>query len=71
MQPLNNPFGTRLLSMSQVRSVTDVSGTDNLQWRERANVNAMARPMLLAAPITNARFPEEFSWRFHQDKDQP
>ena len=28
LQPLDNPFGTRLSPMSQVRSVTDVSGPD-------------------------------------------
>ena len=29
LQPLDNPFGTRLSPMSSVRSVTDVSGLDN------------------------------------------
>jgi hypothetical protein len=28
LQPLDNPFGTRLSPMSQVRSVTHVSGLD-------------------------------------------
>jgi len=30
LQPLDDPFGTRLSPMSQVRSVTHVSGPDNL-----------------------------------------
>jgi hypothetical protein len=30
LQPLDNPFGTRLSPMSQVRPVTHVSGPDNL-----------------------------------------
>ncbi len=30
LQPLGNPFGTRLSPMSQVRSVTDVSGPDRV-----------------------------------------
>lgn len=28
LRPLDNPFGMRLSPMSQVRSVTDVSGAD-------------------------------------------
>ena len=32
LQPPDNPFGTRMSPMSQVRSVTHVSGSDNAQF---------------------------------------
>ena len=35
LQPLDNPFGTRLSPMSQVRPVTDVSGLDSRELAER------------------------------------
>ena len=39
LQPLDNPFGTRLSPMSQVRSVTYVCGPDTGSLAERVSVN--------------------------------
>jgi hypothetical protein len=40
LQPLDNPFGTRLSPMSQVRSVTYVSGLDTRPvWRRGRDSN--------------------------------
>jgi hypothetical protein len=35
LQTIDNPFGTRLSPMSQVHSVTYVSGPDNCEMAER------------------------------------
>ena len=42
LQPLDSPFGTRLLSMSEARSVTHVSGPD-MKNLERAKGRTLAK----------------------------
>ena len=46
LQALDNPFGTRLSLMSQVRGVTHVSGTDRSRLAERAVTNPSPVPCL-------------------------
>jgi hypothetical protein len=41
LQPLDNPFGTRLSPLSQVRSVTYVSGLDNNSIGERGGTRTL------------------------------
>ena len=43
LQPLDNPFGTRLSPMSQVRSVTYVSGLDRSSLAERVGFEPTVR----------------------------
>ncbi len=38
LQPIDNPFGPRLSPMSQVRSVTHVSGPDNEMFGGRCRI---------------------------------
>ncbi len=50
LKPFDNPLGTRLSPMSQVRSVTYVSGLDNqLRWRSQQNKQSDANQQLALA----------------------
>ena len=55
LQSIDNPFGTRLSPMSWVRSVTDVSGPDNLKDGGAGGIRTLDRALQPYNGLANRR----------------